>query len=396
MTTVSQTGSVREVPFARPSIDDTDRSAVMRILEGHVLTHGPECKAFETDFSNFIGKDVAGNAVTSVTVSSCMAALHLSYLHLGLKPGDEVVVPAQTHVATAHAIEWVGAKPVFVDCDERTGNATAAHFERAITTKTKAIAVAHFSGIPCHMTDIAELAKKHNLAIVEDCATSVGAKWDGVHVGMFGDLACFSFYPVKHMTTAEGGMIMGRDAARLGSIARLRAFGVDRTHQERSVPGFYDAPTLGLNYRMSEMSAALGRTQLAKMPTLLAKRVANATRLTSALTKTDRVRVLETGSPRATNSHYCLVAVLDKKLGPHRNQIVAALNARGVGTSVYYPQPVPRMKFYQDKYGWNAAAFPNATRISDESIALPCGPHLSNDDVDYVASVVLDVVNGAS
>jgi perosamine synthetase len=369
----------REVPFGRPWITDADRAAVMRVLGGHVLTHGPECKAFEGEFGAALGAEAH-----CVTVSSCMAALHLAYLHLGVGPGDEVIVPAQTHVATAHAVEWVGARPVFVDCDPATGNLTPECIERAVGPKTKAIGLVHFVGIPCDMPAITALAERRGLKIVEDCAIALGSRIGGKHVGLFGDVGCFSFYPVKHITTAEGGMLVSRHREAAEAIARLRAFGVDRTHAERAIPGSYDVLSLGLNYRMSELQAALGRSQLSRFEENLARRRDNFRALADGLRRFDGVRVLDTTSAGTINSHYCLVAVLDGPAGAKRNEVVARLNAAGVGTSIYYPQPVPRMTYYRKKYDSDPAAFPEATRISDRSIALPVGPHVTTDDARHI------------
>jgi perosamine synthetase len=369
----------REIPFGRPDITDVDRQAVMRVLEGHILTHGPECKAFEADFAGFLGD--GGHAVS---VSSCMAALHLSYLHLQIGAGDEVVAPALTHVATAHAIEWVGARPVFVDPDPATGNLTAERIAAVLTPKTRAIALVHFVGIPCEMDDILALAESRGLKIIEDCAIAVGARWRGRHVGLLGDTGTFSFYPVKHMTTGEGGMFVSRHRAVAEAVARLRAFGVDRSHGERAIPGLYEVPSLGLNYRMSEMQAALGRTQTARLPQTLGRRRQNFERLAGELADLRGVRILDSRNPAAANSHYCLTAVLEGDLAGKRNDLVGRLNAAGVGTSIYYPQPVPRMKYYRDKYGYDADRFPVATQISDRSLALPVGQHLGSEDMDYI------------
>jgi dTDP-4-amino-4,6-dideoxygalactose transaminase len=360
-----------DIPFGRPDLTDADREAVLRVLHGSILTHGPECKGFEADFGGFMG---AG--ANCVTVSSCMAALHLAYLHFGFGPGDEVIAPACTHVATVHAIEWVGAKPVLVDPDPATGNLTAAAIEAALTPRTRAVSLVHFVGIPCEMDPIVRLCEARQLKLVEDCAIAIGARYKGKHVGLFGDVGTFSFYPVKHITTGEGGMFVSRHGDVAQQVARLRAFGVDRTHTERSIPGMYEVPSLGLNYRMSEMQAALGRTQTAKLPKLLGARATNFAALRGHLANLGGVRVLDSTSADCVNSYYCLVAVLDGALGAQRNAIIAELNAAGVGTSIYYPQPVPRMKYYRDKYGYDAGAFPNATQISDCSIALPVGPHL--------------------
>jgi dTDP-4-amino-4,6-dideoxygalactose transaminase len=378
---------VRQVPFARPWITDEDRKAVLEVLEGHVLTHGPQGKAFEAEFAAYMGRDAH-----CVSVSSCMAALHLAYLHFGFGPGDEVIVPAQTHAATAHAVEWVGATPVFVDCDPATGNVTAALIEAALTPRTKAISVVHFDGIPCDMPAIAALAARRDLKLVEDCALAVGGRWDGRHVGLFGDVGTFSFYPVKHITTAEGGMFVSRHRDVAEAVGRLRAFGVDRTHTERAVPGMYDVPTLGLNYRMSEIQAALGRTQLRRMDTNLALREAHFRALQKALASHRDVRVIDAVNPCAQNSFYCLTVVFEGALGARRHEIVARLNAAGVGTSVYYPQPVPRMTYYRKKYGYAQERFIHAAEISDQSVALPVGPHLSDADVQYVAKTLTTIL----
>ena len=188
--------ATRAIPFARPWITEADRAAVQGVLDGHILTHGPECKAFETEFSSFLG-----NGAHSVTVSSCMAALHLACLEFKFGPGDEVIVPAETHVASVHAVEWVGATPVFVDPDQKTGNLTVNGIAAAITPRTKGIIVVHFVGIPCDMPAIVAAADRHRLRVIEDCALAVGGRWDGRHVGLFGDAGCFSFSPVKHLTT---------------------------------------------------------------------------------------------------------------------------------------------------------------------------------------------------
>jgi perosamine synthetase len=377
----------REVPFGRPWITDGDREAVLRVLAGHVLTHGPEGKSFEAEFGAFLG-----DGAHCVSVSSCMAALHLSYLHLGISAGDEVIAPALTHVATAHAIEWVGARPVFVDCDRRSGNMTAQAIAAAITPKTRAIALVHFVGIPCDMPSIMELARKHQLKVIEDCAIALGARCEGTHVGLFGDAGAFSFYPVKHITTGEGGMFVSRWPEVAAAVGKLRAFGVDRAHGERAVPGMYEVPSLGLNYRMSEMQAALGRSQMGRIGENLRRRRANFATLTEGLTPIEDLHFLSSSQPGVETSPYCLVVVLPPRLAGRRNEVVARLGAAGVGTSIYYPQPVPRMQYYRAKYGYDPARFAAATEISDSSIALPVGQHLDQDDMRYVATTFVRIL----
>lgn len=381
----------REIPFGRPWITEDDRRAVLAVLDGPILTHGPEGKAFEAEFSAFLGE-----GAHSITVSSGMAALHLAYLQFEIGPGDEVIVPAQTHSATANAVELVGARPVFVDCEIATGNMTAAAIAAALTPRTRAISVVHYAGIACDMGAIVDLARSRDLRVVEDCALAVGTRIEGTHVGLFGDAGCFSFYPVKHITTGEGGMFTSRHREVADSVARIRAHGVDRTHLERAIPGMYDVAVLGLNYRLGEMQAALGRAQLRRIDEILRRRAENFERLASRLRAIPGVRVIDRRDGPAVNSWYCLTVVLGDGLGERRNEVVTRLNALGVGTSVYYPQPVPRMSFYRGRYGYEPAAYRNAEAISDRSIALPVGPHLTSPDIDHVADSFASVVDEQS
>lgn len=369
----------RKIPFGRPWITDAERQAVMQVLSGDVLTHGPQAHAFEKEFAAFVG-----DGAHCLTTSSGMAALHLAYWQLGIGAGDEVIVAAQTHVATAHAVEAVGARPVFVDCDLATGNLDPAGIEPLITPRTRAIGLVHYAGIPCDMDAVLAIAAKHKLKVIEDCALAVGTRWRGKHAGLFGDAAIISFYPVKHITTGDGGMFLTRHADLAAKVAKARAFGVDRTFAERAIPGVYDVPTLGINYRMSDINAAIGRKQLERIGTMLERRRANFRRLKAGLASLPGVSVLDATAPHAENSYYCLTAVLDGDTGK-RNALVGRLNAAGVGTSVYYPHPVPRLKYYRDKYGYDPARFPNAERVSDRAIALPVGPHVGETDMDYIA-----------
>ena len=374
---------IRSVPFARPWITDEERRAVDEVLKSPILTHGPQGKAFEEEFGTFLGE-----GAHAVAVSSCMAALHLACVHLGLGPGDEVIVPAQTHTATVHAVEWVGATPIFVDCDPLTGNLTPDGIDAAITNRTKAIAVVHFVGIPCDMPAIMAIAERKQLKVIEDCALSLGARIHGRHVGLFGDAGCFSFYPAKHITTGEGGMLVTRHQSVAEAIKALRAFGVDRTHQERTVPGMYDVPTLGLNYRMSEIQAAIGRAQMRRLAENLSRRRNHFGAIQQALSHREDLRILDAQDQNARSSHYCLCLVV----GERRDAIASQLYTAGIGTSIYYPHPVPRLSYYRNKYGYEASRFVHATGISDGSLALPVGPHLHPHDVTQIVDQVRRVV----
>ncbi|MCH7935494.1 MAG: DegT/DnrJ/EryC1/StrS family aminotransferase [Proteobacteria bacterium] len=377
-----------DIPFGRPWIANEDRKAVMDVLKGHILTHGPNCTAFEDEFVAMMG---GGSAAST---SSCMAALHLSYLHFELGPGDEVIVPAMTHVATVHAVALTGATPVFVDCELQSGNMDLNRIEDAVTPRTRALSVVHFCGIPCAMPDVMRIADRYGLRVIEDCALAVGARYDDRHVGLFGHTGCYSFYPVKHITTGEGGMLVSQYEDVVGAISRFRAFNVDRSHTERTIPGIYDVTGVGMNYRMSEMQAALGRTQIKKIPEIAKRRSKNFRALKEGMLAIEGVSVLDAADDRALNSHYCLIAVLSGDLARRRDDMVRALNERGVGTSIYYPHPVPRLSHYRTKYGYDSALYPSAETISDRSIALPVGPHLTTRDMADMAKAFSAAVSG--
>lgn len=373
---------MREVPFGRPIIGDEERQAALRVLSGHVLVHGPIAHEFETKFAAWAG------APHCVSVSSCTAALHLCYFHLEIGSGDEVIVPAQTHVATAHAVELTGAKPVFVDAESRTGNIDIDQIEAAITPRTRAISVVHYLGMPVAMERVVEIASRHGLAVIEDCALAIGTRRRDVHAGLFGDAGCYSFYPVKHMTTAEGGMLMTRHADWAKQIERKRAFGVDRHVGERKLPGLYDVTMLGFNYRMNEIQAAIGIEQITRLAGFLSAREDNYQALRQGLLRIDEINLFDEPEAGDQSSRYCLSFTLSDRLASRRFDLVGELNRRGVGTSIYYPKAVPHFTYYRDKYGYDLSSFPVAARISGQSIALPVGPHLTVDDMAYVVDAL--------
>lgn len=376
----------RQIPFGKPIIGDEEKRAVMSVLDGPILVHGPKAVEFEKAWSEYT------KAPHSITMANCTAALHLVYYYLGIQPGDEVIVPAQTHVATAHAVELENGKPVFVDAEPLTGNIDIDLIEKAITPRTKAISIVHYLGMPVDMVRINAIAKKHNLKVVEDCALAIGTYLDGVHAGLHGDFGCFSFYPVKHMTTAEGGMITTRDGAAAAMLTRQKAFCVDRHMGERKIPGIYDVTGVGFNYRMNEIEAVLGIEQLKRMPAFLRARKENYRVLEAALKEMPEIELLQSSNGRFESSHYCLSAILQKPLAQKRFEIVALLNEAGVGTSVYYPRPVPHMQYYREKYHFTATSFPEAARISNQSIALSVGPHLNVEDMQYIAANLKDAI----
>jgi len=377
---------MRTIPFARPILGESERQAVAEVLSGNILVHGPKIKEFETAFANWVKADAA------VGVSSCTSALHLCYFYLEISSEDEVIVPAMTHVATAHAVELTGAKTVFVDAEARTGNIDIEQIEDKISSKTRAISLVHYLGMPVNMHRIREIADRHNLFVVEDCALAIGTYLDGIHAGLHGDVGCFSFYPVKHMTTAEGGMIISRHPQVLQRIERQRAFGVDRTHGERSIPGDYEVDMLGFNYRMNEIQAVIGIEQIKRLETFLAKRKRNYDILTAGLCEISEIDLLESCHGEFQSSYYCHCMILKESVASLRADIINGLKAKGVGTSIYYPRAVPLLSYYKDKYGYSNGSYPVAERISSYSIALPVGPHLDEEDMFYVVKAIKDVL----
>ena len=373
---------MRSIPFGKPLVEKEEQAAVRAVLEGTTYVHGPVSKQFEAGFAAFTG------APHAISVSSCTAGMHLIYFTLGIGPGDEVIVPAQTHAATAHAVELTGARAVFADVIEDTGNIDPAAVAAAVTDRTRAVAVVHYLGMAGDIGPVAEIARANNLFLLEDCALAVGTCRHGVHAGLLGDAGVFSFYPVKHMTTAEGGMIIARNPDLAERLSLLKAFGVNRAHGERKLPGQYDVVDLGFNCRMSEIHAAIGVEQLKKVPNFLERRRANFERLKAGLAPLEEIRVLDQSENESVNSHYCLSILLGDRLASLREPIIRDLNEAGVGTSIYYPRAVPLMTYYSKRYGYRPDSFPNAEMISSRSIALPVGPHLDNEDMDYIADAV--------
>ena len=356
-------------------IREEETQAVLEALRDSILVHGRRVRQFEEDFAAYVG------ARYSVAVSSCTAAMHLYYLYLGLGPGDEVIMPAQTHVSAAHAVELVGAKPVFVDSAPWTGNMDLDLVYPAVNINTKVISVVHFLGIPVNMKRIKIIAKHYNFKVLEDCALALGAKFDGHHVGNFGGVGCFSFYPIKHITTAEGGMLVTNDENVAFAISKRRAFGKSNGLK-------YDVQELGCNYRMNEIQAAIGIEQLKKVDGFLKKREENYYRLRYRLHHIDEIEQFETTHGEYQSSYYCLSILLRNR----RMEIINSLKKKGVGVSIYYPRPVPHMIYYREKYGYKSEDFPEAARISYSSIALPVGPHLDLEDMDYIVEAVKESI----
>ena len=243
------------------------------------------------------------------------------------------------------------------------------------------------------MVTVKKISTKHRIFLLEDCALAPGAFLDGVHVGLHGDAGVFSFYPVKHLTTAEGGMIILKDSKLADKLRIKKAFGVDRNFGERKIPGIYETVTLGFNYRMSEIHAAIGIEQMKKLPFFLKKRRKNFKLMESILQRVKSFKIIpQPYNRRKISSYYCLSLILNDELAKKRSDIMNELTSRGIGSSIYYPQPVPRMKYYKDKYGYNDSEFLNSATISDNSIALPVGPHLNEENIKTIAETLINII----
>ena len=261
---------MKKIKFSSPQILKKDLLSMNQSIESGWLAHGKYSDKFEREFTKYTGSKYA------TTVSSCTAGLHLACMSIGLKSSDEVIVPAQTHTATAHAVEYVGAKAVFADIELPSGNISPKNLLKKITKKTKAIIIVHLTGMPCKIDEIMTIAKKFKLTVIEDCAHALGSFYNKKHVGNFGVVGCFSFYPTKQITTGEGGMVISNNKSIINKITKLKAFGINNDPKARKIQGKYDVNYLGFNYRMTDFQACLGYFQLKRYKNYITKRKQNA------------------------------------------------------------------------------------------------------------------------
>jgi dTDP-4-amino-4,6-dideoxygalactose transaminase len=302
-----------------------------------------------------------------------MAGLHLGYLALGIGRGDEVLCTAMSHQATAHAIELVGARPIFVDCNI-FGNIDVLNLEKAITKNTKAIALVHYLGVPCNMDKIMEIANNYDLKVIEDCAHALGTRYNKKHVGLWGDCGSFSFYPSKHITTGEGGMFVTKDVELWRKAKKIARFGKCNTDGK-----YYDVDTLGLNYRMSEMQSALGRSQLKRIEKNLADRRSKGLLYNMSIDFGVKVH-------HSIEGHYAYSIDLGSKID--RDIMLKKLKDKGVEATLNFPHPINRLTYYRNKYGWRKKLFPRAIIIADSTLVLPVGWHITEEDINYICEVI--------
>lgn len=368
-----------EVPFFIPWITKEDRKAVLEALESRWLTGGPRAIEFEKLFADYVGVKYA------VSVSSCTAALHLAMRALNIGPGDEVIVPVFTFAATANAPLFCGAKPVFADIDEKTFNISLTDIINKITNKTKAIIVVHYAGQPCDMKEITDVAEDHKLLVVEDCAHALGAEYMKQKTGSLGVIGCFSFYPTKIITTLEGGMVTTNDANIARKIRLLREHGMTKValEREKEATWFYDVEDLGYNYRLNEVQAALGVSQLKRIEDINRRRIEAANYYTEKLKETVGIIPPYEKGDRIHVYHLYVIRVIKEKFGMNRDELFKKLSRKGIGLSVHYT-PLHLLTFYRKTLHHKVEEFPVADQVHKEALSLPLFPTLTKSQIDYV------------
>jgi len=347
---------------------------VEKVLKSGVLTtrvtSGSMVGRFERAFAKFV------KAKHAVAVNSGTAALHSALLTIGVKAGDEVVLPSFTFISTAEAVALTGAKPVFVDINPQTYNVNPQKIEEAITQKTKAIMPVDLYGLSAQMDTIKEIAEKHNLKTIEDAAQAQGATYRGNSPGYFADMACWSFYASKNMTTGEGGMITTNNEEWADTLRCIRS------HGEKEE---YVSSMLGHNYRMPEIEAAIGIVQLKKLPTFVEKRRKNAQLLTERLSEADRLR-LPTEPRGYEHSWYLYTVRLRDGDKTERDEVVKGLRNAGIGATVYYHAPIHLMPYYRQ---FIRGRLPETEKASEQVFSLPVHPGVMPKEINYVADFVV-------
>ena len=379
-----------KIPFGKPIIGKAEFNSIKKVLNSSRLVHGSKTEEFEKSFSNFVG----GGFATSL--SSCTSGLHLANIILGIGSNDEVLVPSLSHVATVHAVEYVGAKPIFIDADVKTGNIDLNLLQPKVTPKTKALIIVHYLGLPLNMDKVTQFCKKNKIFLIEDCALALGSRYKKKHVGLFGEIGAFSFYPVKHITTAEGGMVISKNKKMIDKVKKFKAFGYDRPLNQRIIPGMYDVNLLGYNFRMNEIEAAIGLEQLKRLPSFIKKRITNMSTYKSQIKNINNIRLIDNDLNEAINSYYCAVIMLENSLKKKRNQILKILVNKGIGSSIYYPGPIPNYEFYKKKYKTRVSEFKNASLFSNSSISLPLGPHINKSEINFICQQLHNIVEKLS
>ncbi len=391
---------MNEIPYARQIIDEDDIRAVVEVLRSDMLTTGPKIEEFEGALAEYVG------AKHAAAVSSGTAALHAAMFTLGIGPGDEVIVPAITFAATANCVVFMGGRPVFADVDEDTLLIDPGDVERKITARTRAIIAVDYAGQPCDYEALRGIAERRGLALVADGCHALGARYRGRPVGSLADMTVFSFHPVKHITTGEGGMVVTDREDWARRLRMFRTHGITRDPADfspltsdlrpptsglrppSSEPSwFYEMVQLGYNYRLTDIQCALGISQLRKLPGWLQRRRELAAAYDDAFAGDERIRPLAVRED-VEHAYHLYVVRLGRELD--RGEVFRELRRRGIGVNVHYI-PVHLHPFYRRRYGTEPGECPVSEDAYEHIISLPMFPSLTRDEVSYVVDIVHDV-----
>ncbi|NVM02364.1 MAG: DegT/DnrJ/EryC1/StrS aminotransferase family protein [Candidatus Helarchaeota archaeon] len=365
------------VPVNKPMLGEEETTEISKIIQSGALTHkegkGKYVLKFEESFAKFIGTKHA------IAVNSGTAALHSALLALNLDPKDEIIVPTFTFVATAEVVLHVGCKVVFSDINPRTFNIDLSTIQKKVTNRTKAIIAVHLYGHPVDLNPILEFAKDKEIAVIEDVAQAHGGTYYGKMVGSLGDFGCFSFYPSKNMTTGEGGMITTNSSELADKLRMIRNHGESEE---------YKTVVLGHNFRMPELSAAIGDIQLKKLKDFLTKRATNAEILNNALQDVETINI-PIVEEWATHAWYLYTTTL--KDPTKRNDLIAKLRKENIGTGVYYSTPLHLMPLFQKLYGFKGGEFLNSEKASKSVLSLPVYPGINKEQMEFIANKTREV-----
>jgi len=376
------------LPYGRQWLDEDDVQAVVKVLRSDYLTTGSKVAEFEQEFAAFVG------AREAVAVSSGTAALHAAVYAAGIGPGDEVITSPMTFVATANSVVFQGGTPVFADVDPETLLIDPVQVQAKITPRTKAIIAVDYAGQPCDYDALRQTAAQHGLVLIADSCHALGARYKGRAAGALTDLTAFSFHPVKHITTGEGGMIT-TDAPEMARRMRIfRNHGITTDHRQRQMKNswFYEMVDLGFNYRLTDFQCALGLNQLKKISDWMGRRRRIAQLYDEAFAD---VRQLVPLKARVENSHAYHLYLIQLNLGclhGGRHEIFSALRAEGIGVNVHY-MPVHLHPFYRNRFDTRPGDCPVAEAAYERLISLPIFPGMTDQDVDDVIRAVDKVIS---
>jgi dTDP-4-amino-4,6-dideoxygalactose transaminase len=370
--------------FGQPQILEEEIEEVVACLRSGWIGTGPRVARFEQDFAAFKGVEHAA------AVASCSAALHLSILALGVQPGDQVITSSLTFCSTVNSIIHAGGLPVLADVDPQTMNLDPRSVEERITNRTRAIVPVHFAGRPCDMDALGDIASRHGLRIVEDCAHAIEAEYHGKASGTIGDFGCFSFYATKNVTSGEGGMVIARSNQDLDHVKTLALHGMStdawRRFQDTGYKHYY-AVDVGFKYNMMDLEASIGIHQLRRLAANWQRRQAIWSRYLEAF---QSVPIgLPAARDRATRHAYHLFTIMieQRQAGITRDDFLEAMTRLGIGVGVHYLS-VPEHPVYRERFGWKPEDWPKAQRIGRQTVSLPLSPKLTDRDVERVIRAV--------